>query len=333
MRFLYFTDTHIRGTNPQNRLDNFYLSLQKKIREIFDLAKEHHADVVLHGGDIFDRPDISPSLVRELILLINEYSLPIYAVAGNHDIYGQNPITINRTMLGLLDGIGIISIIDRDKKIFFRDHKTGANIQLTGQSYFYGIDHSEGLQSYIIQKDPSADYAIHLVHGMLMEKPFFEGASCTLIENILDTQADITLAGHYHTGFDMKFINGKYFLNPGSVARINNSISELSRRPKVYLIDIGSAISIKEIELKSALPGLDVLDRSKVEALAFKEKKLSDFVQSVYSAGTYNSIDISSIIEQVSKHQNIKAEVILETLKRIGQAQELLASGDISEVN
>ena len=95
MRFLFFTDTHIRGTNPQNRKDNFYNTLQLKIREVFDIARQNDVDIILHGGDIFDRPDISPSLVREFALLLNEYSFPIYAVAGNHDIYGQNPLTIN----------------------------------------------------------------------------------------------------------------------------------------------------------------------------------------------------------------------------------------------
>lgn len=332
MRFLFFTDTHIRGTNPQNRKDNFYDSLQLKIREVFEIAQQNQVDIILHGGDIFDRPDISPSLVRELVLLLNDYSFPIYAVAGNHDIYGQNPMTINRTMLGLLDGIGLIKIIDQDEKIIFQDEKTGLKIQLTGQSYFYGIDHGERSHSYIIKKEPGVDFALHMVHGMLLEKPFFEGAACTLIEQILATDADITLAGHYHAGFDIKLIDKKYFLNPGSLARINNSIAELSRNPKVYLIDIEDEIHIQEIFLKSALPGLEVLDRSKVEALAFKEKKLSEFVRSVYSAGTYSTIDISHIIDEVSRHENIQEEVVREALNRIGAAQELLSNGDFSEV-
>ena len=115
-------------------------------------------DLILHGGDIFDRPDISPSLVRELVLILNNYSIPIYAVAGNHDIYGQNPLTINRTMLGLLDSIGLIRLIKPDEKIFFE--KDSIKLQLSGQHYFYGIDREGKKRSYIIDKSPHVDFAV-----------------------------------------------------------------------------------------------------------------------------------------------------------------------------
>ena len=213
MRFLFFTDTHIRGNNPQNRKDNFLKTVYEKIEEVFHIAEKNNVDILLHGGDIFDRPDISPSLVRSFILLINKYSIPIYAVAGNHDIYGQNPLTINRTMLGLLDGADIIRLINPNDKILLKDKQK--TIQLTGQHYFYGIDAGNGKQNYIVKKGTNVDFAIHIVHGMLLEKPFFDGMAYTLIDEILETEADITLSGHYHSGFNMKCIK-RYFINPGA---------------------------------------------------------------------------------------------------------------------
>lgn len=323
MRFLFVTDTHIRGTTPQNRKDDFLSTLHNKIKEVLDIATENRVDVILHGGDIFDRPDVSPSLARKFVLLLKKYSFPIYSIAGNHDIYGQNPNTLSRTMLGLLDSMEIIKLVKPGEKIIFQDGQL--KIQLTGQHYFYGIDRENKKESYIIEKDAGTDYAIHMVHGMLLEKPFFEGMSYTLIEEIAETQADITLSGHYHSGFSSKCINNKYFINPGSLVRINNSISELSRRPKVVLIDINeSGINLKEVEVKSAPPGEDVFDRSKIEVLAFRERKLSEFIQGIYSTGQYNTVNIANIIEQISKQQNLGEEVIKEALKRIGDAQEAL---------
>lgn len=125
---------------------------------------------MLHGGDIFDRPDIAPSLVRDFILLVDKYSLPIYAVAGNHDVFGQNPLTLNRNMLGLLDGAGLIKLINPGEKLYFKENNK--KIQLTGQHYFYGIDADDEKRSYVVRKDPDVDFAIHVVHGMLLEKPF-----------------------------------------------------------------------------------------------------------------------------------------------------------------
>jgi len=327
---LFFTDTHIRGTNPQNRKDNFVDTIFRKLEEVFDIAKENDVDILIHGGDIFDRPDIAPSLVRDFIVLIDRYSLPIYAVAGNHDMFGQNPVTLNRTMLGLLDGAGIIRLLSPGEKLYFKDGNK--KIQLTGQHYFYGLDVDSGKQSYIVKKDKDVDVAVHIVHGMLLEKPFFEGMAYTLIEDILDTEADITLSGHYHSGFTTKCIDNKYFINPGSLVRINNSLNELLRMPKVVLLDLQNEIKIQELYLKRALPGEEVLDRTKVETMAFRERKLSEFIQSVNSTGNYDTFDINNIIEQISKQQNLKEEVIKEALKRIGQAQELLGNEDWLEV-
>jgi len=328
MKFLFVTDTHIRGTNPQNRKDDFISTLHNKIKEVLDIATENKVDVILHGGDIFDRPDVSPSLARKFVLLLKNYTFPIYSVAGNHDIFGQNPNTLNRTMLGLFDSMEIIKLVNPGEKIVFQDGIL--KIQLTGQHYFYGIDREKKEESYIIKKEKGIDYAIHMVHGMLLEKPFFEGMSYTLIEEITDTQADITLSGHYHSGYDTKCINGKYFINPGSLVRINNSLSELSRHPKVVIIDINECgINLKEIEIKSAMPGEKIFDRSKIEAMAFRERKLAEFIQGIYSTGQYNTINIAKIIEQISKQQNLKQEVIKEALKRIGEAQELLTEKEV----
>jgi DNA repair exonuclease SbcCD nuclease subunit len=70
MRFLYFTDTHIKGTTPRNRTDDFYETLKSKFNEIKTISEELNIDYILHGGDWFDRPDVSPSIVREFAAVI-----------------------------------------------------------------------------------------------------------------------------------------------------------------------------------------------------------------------------------------------------------------------
>ena len=42
------------------------------------------------------------------------------------------------------------------------------------------------------------DYAIHMVHGMLLDRASFPGPFYTLVEQIWETEADFTLAGHNH---------------------------------------------------------------------------------------------------------------------------------------
>lgn len=77
-------------------------------------------DYILHGGDWFDRPDISPSIVREFAIIIKKFEKPVYTVAGNHDIYGHNPDTIGRTMLGLLDGTGMVTLLRHGDEVLLK---------------------------------------------------------------------------------------------------------------------------------------------------------------------------------------------------------------------
>lgn len=326
MKFLFFTDSHIRGTSPKNRKDNFYETLKEKFQEIILLSRKLDVDYVLHGGDWFDRPDIAPAIVREFAMIIKEFQKPIYTIAGNHDIYGHNPDTIARTMLGLLEGIGLMTLIGYDDEIILE--KDGIRVQLTGKSYNYDIDGISYRKYYIVKKREDVDYAINIVHGMLLLKPFFEGIQYTLIEDIKDTQADITLAGHYHSGFGIRRLNSRYFINPGSIVRMSNSINEISRKPKVVFIEITDDIHVEEIELKCALSGDDVLDRSQLESAQSRTLKLFQFYQGIENTEKFKKIDLDTIFAQIASDNQISKEVRDEAIRRLAAARERLSSGE-----
>lgn len=326
MKFLFFTDTHIRGTTPRNRLDNYYETLKEKFHEVVSMSDKMQVDFILHGGDWFDRPDVSPAIVRDFAIIIKEFKMPVYTIAGNHDIYGHNPGTIRRTMLGLLEGTALLRTLESDDIEILE--KGGVRVQLTGKPYSYDIDGEQYREYYCVKKRSDVDYAINMIHGMLLKKPFYEGIRYTLIEDIKDTEADITLAGHYHSGFGVQNLGGKYFINPGSLVRITNSESEIARKPKVIVLDLGKDIKISEIELKSALPGIDVLDRSVVEESIDRNMKLQNFYSTMNNVTGFKRVDINRITEEISYNQNIGEDVKKETLRRIGNAGENLTLGD-----
>lgn len=326
MRLLFFTDTHIRGTTPRNRKDNFYETLKTKFLEIKNIIETYGIDYVLHGGDWFDRPDISPSIVREFAVIIKEFNRPIISLAGNHDMYGHNPGTIGRTMLGLLEGIGILKLLDENEDAIIEEN--GIKVQITGYPYNYEIDGEQFRKYYVTDKRKDVRFSINMIHGMLLKKPFFEGMRYTLLEDIKDTQADITLTGHYHSGFGIRSIDGKYFVNPGSLVRITNTIGELNRKPKVVLIELTDNIRIEEIELKSALPGEEVLDREQLEASQDRSLKLHNFYQNITASGEYKKVNLADIIEEIASNNSIKEIVKNEAIKRISIARENLSSGE-----
>ena len=320
MRLLFLTDTHIRGTTPKNRMDNLPETLENKFKEVGKIIEDYNIDFVLHGGDLFDRPDISVSIVGNFAPILNNIKVPIYIICGNHDIYGHNPNTINRTMLGLLNSLNVVKIINKGDLVYL--YKDGIKVQLTGHPYTYNIDSELHKSSYIIDHPPKdVDYSIHMVHGMLLNKPFIKGIPYTLIDDIKDTKADITLSGHYHTGFGIINTNGKYFINPGSLVRVTNSLLEIDRIPKVVLIELDKTIDVKLIDLKIAKEGKEVLNRQEIENHIFKDERLFEFKQSIDSSMNLKKLEISEILMEVSSAEGVSEEVKEEALKRLALSQ------------
>ncbi|MBC8588769.1 metallophosphoesterase family protein [Tissierellaceae bacterium BX21] len=320
MRILFFTDTHIRGNNPKNRKDDFVKTLENKLLEIVKIINDNNIDYVIHGGDLFDRPDISVSIVSRFAKILKEIKIPLYIVSGNHDIFGHNPLTVGRTMLGLLNDLDFIHIID-DKEVIILE-KNNIKLQLTGQPYTYDIDNPLNKDKYIVKEiKDNVNYSIHVVHGMLLDKPFIKGIPYTLLEDIKGTKADITLSGHYHNGFKTTIIDNKYFINPGSIVRITNSLREINRIPQVVMLDLNDKINIEYVPLKCAEEGELVLDRSEIEKHIFKGERILEFKQTIDSALNFEKMDINDVLLEVSSSEGVSEEVKLEALKRIALIQ------------
>ncbi|XOQ16395.1 MAG: DNA repair exonuclease [Shouchella clausii] len=319
--FLYFTDTHIRGTAPKNRLDAFPETMKRKLTEIMAIANREKVDVLLHGGDVFDRPDLSPSTVGQFAQIFREAPAPIYTIAGNHDTFGHNPETVSRTMLGLLDAFGIMKLVHPGKPILIE--KAGVRVQVSGQPYHYELDQRDPKLDYYPINETEADTMIHLVHSMLVEKALPDGIPHTLIDHIWGTSADVILTGHYHTGFGIKEQNGKFICNPGAVARINNHWTEVERLPKVIIGTVTKeGITLREETLTVAQKGSDVLDRAYVEKASHQEEKLHAFVQQVREQADFQTLQMSEIIRELASMQGVEDKVKQEALRRMTIVEE-----------
>ncbi|MEE8403546.1 MAG: metallophosphoesterase [Candidatus Hydrothermarchaeaceae archaeon] len=87
MRFAHIADTHmgIRQYNVDEREEDFYAAFHEAVDKII----ENGCDFVIHSGDLFDepRPQVKAMVkARDAIDRLAGADIPVYTVAGNHDI-------------------------------------------------------------------------------------------------------------------------------------------------------------------------------------------------------------------------------------------------------
>jgi DNA repair exonuclease SbcCD nuclease subunit len=312
MKLLYFTDSHVRGTTPENRLDNFIDALRAKFVDIVQIAKQEKINVLTCGGDFFERALLSPSIVREFVMILREARVPIYINLGNHDILGHNPKTVERTMLGLVNTLApefkILSepiVID--------------NVEFFATPYTHGID--SNLQSHVIPKSTKAKFTFHLIHSMLVKNPFIAGH--VLWQAVAsNTGADVVFCSHYHPEQSLEKIQNTWFVAPGSVARLSAIPENINRIPKIALVDTSKdRLRIEYRELPSARPGSEIFDKAGLQDSRDYQESLEAFV-STLTLAQFRGENVESIIEEVAQSKHVDQEIVQEALRRVSKARE-----------
>lgn len=327
IRFLYLTDTHYNATSPASRKDDLLEASLLKTQEVLEIARKEKADVVLHGGDFFQRPDVTDLVAGRVAGIIKEFNMPFFVVPGGHDIYGNNIETIYRTKLGLLAKAGLVELLIHPQKEYVLFAGKGITVQVTGTASHFGMD-VEGIEDDYVLQYKNADYAVHIVHGMLVPYPFIPHIPSVLIDSIVHTKADITLAGHYHIGFAPVEKNGRLFINCGALVRRTNDLKEINRIPQVVLIEFSAkGISYRMIPLKTALPGEEVLDRNALLQRQEREVKVQSFLGQIKTTQGMQAVNIQEIIEMLSKNKNLPSKVVQVALERISKMQSLIDKG------
>lgn len=199
-------------------------------------------------------------------------------------------------------------------------------VQLSGQPFHHELDKRDPGLDYAVSNVTGADFCVHMVHGMAVDRHLPEGVPHTLLDHLWFDSVDVLLTGHYHAGFPVQRREGRYIVNPGALARINNHPSEMRRQPQVALLTFAESVQVELIALQCAAKGTDVLDRSYLEQAAYREEKLAAFVRQVRATGEFQGIDAIDIIEEIARLEGIEPDVKYEAMRRIAIVQERLGT-------
>ncbi len=105
--------------------------------------------------------------------------------------------------------------------------------------------------------------------------------------------------------------------------------AEMRRPVQVIFIDLGgNCPTYEKIGLKSALPGEEVLDRSRQEEASFREEKLAGYLAEIRSASSYQRAAVRLLVEEIASNEQLEPRIRAEALRRVGLAEEALARGE-----
>ncbi len=298
MKFLYFADGHGKGRNPVSRLDNYYKSWLLKIEELLSIANEKSCDKIICGGDLFDSPSVSNTIIDDFVDRVEESKIPFLVVPGNHDEIGHN---------WELSKSSALAHMFRRSKVIEKLHLiSGDSFHIEGFEYSHDIENElkeNGLFCSGKMRKDIKGFTIAVPHAFISIKPFFKEVAHICAKD-LKCDFDLVLCSHFHMTFD-ETINGTRFINPNSLGR--TSIRE-QHTPTVLIVDTESK-EIEKIELKSAKPASEIFDLAKYEENKQNEKGIDEFIASLNSY-QWQEMSIGKQIKEIGKDQKVEDRVI-----------------------
>lgn len=321
MRIIAGFDPHLKGVNPESRIDHYPSAILFKLMEMGRLAKQYKVDCAVITGDLCDIPRISTALTGMLARILRDFECPIYIVPGNHDLPGHNIKGIEHTTLGLLANTGIVNLLTRQDMAMLTD-KSGLKVSLQGQEFHIDMDKRNPILDYGIQIT-DANYHVLVAHGNLLDKPGHPDMPATLIKDI-SAGPDVILCGHWHPGLpnaEIQAATGPLVINPGSMARVSATADCLKRQPQVVVLEFTpTEIIRKYIDLQSAKPVNEVLDIGKITSKQANEQHQQSFSQALQRSN-FKAYDLPKLITDLAQANSIPANLIKQALDGLQDAE------------
>lgn len=303
-KFVWSTDWHVSDYAPENRVDDYEEAVFAKLAQIKLLAERIGADACLAGGDIFHvktSSKVRHGLVARLIDTLRAFPCPVYSTIGNHDISHNNLETLPEKPLGVLFSSGAMKRLDDET---FR--KDGVTVRVFGQHF----DPKVPPNAFDHLQKGDEDYLLTVFHGYACASgESYPGEPTFRYDALAKLPVDDWFFGHWHIDQGITEVEGKHFVNVGSLTRGSLTQENVFRTPKVV---VGSYWKdrrhLQQVKLKVA-PASEIFNIEKKERIDKEQALISQFIQNLRSEAAIKHEDGESQILHRIEGYNIAQDV------------------------
>ncbi|MCD6381213.1 MAG: exonuclease SbcCD subunit D [Candidatus Odinarchaeota archaeon] len=250
MKFAHISDTHLgyRQFNENDREMDFYKAFEESVEKMI----REKVDFVVHSGDLFEHYRTNP---RAFMVVINALEklkgaeIPVYSIAGNHDIILRRGMTPPQR---ILERIGLLRLVgDEESKWYVHD-----GIFICGIWYkpkFYRRMMIEKLNR-LSKMAEGYEKRILMMHQSI-KKYFPLNYEIDISE--VPRNFDYIAMGHLHNRIVDRYGRG-YIAYSGSIEvwRKDEVESFIKNGKGFYVVELDDEVSIRKVDLESIRPFL-----------------------------------------------------------------------------
>ncbi len=298
-RFLVINDIHASDRSPLGRTENYSDEILAKLIEALQIAEKRHCDFIVLTGDIFHRfrgPQISYSLLVELLAIFRRSSIPKYAIAGNHDLSMAGIKSVFDMPFGLLALAGAFIWLEEpvvvDGMALLIPRNWGPSLDKLPSAFGLSKKEKELISG------GGAQYAIMVAHASILPPGDSRPYPHHMVDELKLPGIDMVLSGHIHEGLGIHELPDLWFANVGSLARVSRTKEARERIPAVLEVELNrKSVNLIRHELTSARPADDVFLVKEVK----EEREVSEFAAAITEGLELETVPLDELVAEHTK--------------------------------
>ncbi len=307
-RIVWSTDWHVSDHSPENRVDDYENAVFNKLSQIRIVCERTKADLCLAGGDIFHvktSAKVSHGLVGRLIEVMKSFPCPVYTAIGNHDLSHNNLDSLPEKPLGVMFSSGAMKRLD--DTIF---EKNGLKVRI----YAKHFDAKVQLDAFDHLVKGDEDYLLTVFHGYACPSgESYPGEVTFRYDALSKLPVDDWYFGHWHIDQGVVELDGKNFVNIGSLTRGALTQENVFRTPKMVVATYTKEKrQLQQVKLK-VKTAAEIFNIEKKERIDKEQALINQFIHNLrteMSVPAEGDSQITTRLERYNLAQDVRECVL-----------------------